>query len=215
MTIPSHPKIYHITHVDNLPLIGRGRALYSAAAMIARGGPASTIGMSRIKRRRLEELRVSCHPGTRVGEYVPFYFCPRSVMLYLLYRGNSPDLTYTGGQDPIVHLEADLHEVVEWADQAGQRWAFSLANAGAHYTPFHSSLEHLDQINWDAVASNDWRSAEIKEGKQAEFLVHESFPWTLVRRIGVRTIGTRQRVVEALESLEHRPRVEILQAWYY
>ena len=71
--------------------------------------------MSVIKARRLFELEVDCHPGTKVGEYVPFYFCPRSIMLYLFYRGNHPDLDYTGGQRPLVHLEADVHEVVEWA----------------------------------------------------------------------------------------------------
>jgi hypothetical protein len=60
--------------------------------------------MSAIKRRRVEELEVSCHPGTKVGDYVPFYFCPRSVMLYVIHRANHPDLSYRGGQEPIVHL---------------------------------------------------------------------------------------------------------------
>jgi hypothetical protein len=36
--------------------------------------------MNEIKRRRLEELEVHCYPGTRVGQYVPFYFCPGSVI---------------------------------------------------------------------------------------------------------------------------------------
>jgi ssDNA thymidine ADP-ribosyltransferase, DarT len=100
--------------------------------------------MSEIKRRRLEELEVHCHAGTKVGQYVPFYFCPRSVMLYLLYRGNSPGLTYQEGQRPILHLEADLHATVEWARGAGQRWAFSKGNAGAYYTNFFCDLAQLD-----------------------------------------------------------------------
>jgi ssDNA thymidine ADP-ribosyltransferase, DarT len=61
---------------------------------------------------------------------VPFYFCPRSIMLYLLHRGNHPELDYTGGQRPIVHLVADLHEIVRWAEAQGVRWAFSDRNAG-------------------------------------------------------------------------------------
>jgi hypothetical protein len=75
--------------------------------------------MSEIKRRRLEELEVDCHPGTKVGAYVPFYLCPRSMMLFLLHKGNHVDLTYTGGQRPIVHLQADLRRVVEWAESEG------------------------------------------------------------------------------------------------
>lgn len=80
--VPAQPKIYHITHVDNLPAIVRDRVLLSDAIIAARGGPNVTIGMSEIKRRRIEEITVSCHSDTKVGDYVPFYFCPRSVMLF-------------------------------------------------------------------------------------------------------------------------------------
>lgn len=103
--------------------------------MIARGGPSATIGMSNIKRRRLA-LPVRCHPGDRVGDYVPFYFCPRSVMLFVIYCANARELTYRGGQGPIVHLEADLRAVIAWAEEAGRRWAFTLSNAGANYAEF-------------------------------------------------------------------------------
>jgi hypothetical protein len=50
-------------------------------------------------------------------------------MLFLFYRGNHPDLNYTGGQRPLVHLEADVHEVVQWAEHKKVRWAFSDRNA--------------------------------------------------------------------------------------
>jgi len=55
-TPPARPKLYHITHVDNLRKIVADGELLSDAAMIARGGPAQAIGMSGIKRRRVEEL---------------------------------------------------------------------------------------------------------------------------------------------------------------
>ena len=120
--------------VHNLAGIVAEGILLSDAAMIERGGPPQAVGMSAIKRRRVEELEVSCHPGTKVGDYVPFYFCPRSVMLFVIYCANHPELTYRGGQEPIVHLETDLHAVVAWANANGARWAFSLSNAGARYT---------------------------------------------------------------------------------
>jgi hypothetical protein len=212
---PPHPKIYHITHVENLPSIVEEDALLSDARMVARGGPSATIGMGHIKRRRLEKLEVRCHPGTLVGEYVPFYFCPRSVMLYLLHRGDSPELTHKAGQRPIVHLEADLEEVLEWADQARCRWAFSLSNAGAFYTHFCNRTNDLDRINWRAVAATDWRAPEIKEGKQAEFLVYGSFPWSLVSRIGVISMEMRNKAVAAIAGAVHQPRVELQPTWYY
>lgn len=54
-------------------------------------------------------------------------------MLYLLHRSNHPELSYRGGQGPIIHLEADLKESVAWAEGNGLRWAFTLSNAGAYY----------------------------------------------------------------------------------
>jgi ssDNA thymidine ADP-ribosyltransferase DarT-like protein len=109
MAIPPRPRIYHITHVDNLADIAADGVIWSDSVTARRGGPAAAIGMSTIKQRRLCELLVKCHPETFVGEYVPFYFCPRSIMLYLIYMANHPELTYRGGQEPIVHLEADLN----------------------------------------------------------------------------------------------------------
>ena len=43
----------------------------------------------------------------------------------------------------------------------------------------------LHEVDWDAVHATDFRSTDVKEGKQAEFLVHESFPFDLVEQIGV------------------------------
>src|SRR5208282_3135915 len=163
--------------------------------------------------RRLS-LPVKCHPGDRVGEYVPFYFCPRSVMLYIIYQANHPEVAYRGGQEPIVHLEADLNAALAWALQESRRWAFTLSNAGAVYTQFRSNAGQLNEIDWEAVAARDWRAPEVREGKQAEFLMHEQFPWHLVERIGVSAASVHSRVRAVLGGAA-RPVAEIKQDWYY
>ena len=211
---PPRPKIYHITHVDNLPAIIAAGGLISDAAMIARGGPAAPIGMSTIKQRRLA-LPVKCHPGDHVGDYVPFYLCPRSIMLFVIHCKNNPSLAYQGGQAPIVHLEADLHEVVAWATAAGKRWAFSLSNAGAYYTEFRASVGDLHQLDWAAVASTDFRSAAVKEAKQAEVLIRDFFPWTLVSSVGVSSTAVRTQAATTIGRAQHQPRVAVEKAWYY
>jgi len=211
---PPRPKIYHITHVDNLAAIIADGGLISDAAMIARGGPAAPIGMSKIKQRRLS-LPVHCHPSDHVGDYVPFYFCPRSIMLFVIHCGNHPELIYRGGQGPIVHLEADLYGVVAWATAAGRRWAFSLSNAGAYYTQFLASLHDLHQLDWTAIDATDFRSPPVKEAKQAEFLVHGFFPWTLVSTVGVHSPAVRTRALAAIAAGSHQPRVVVQRDWYY
>lgn len=217
MPVPANPKIYHIVHVDNLASIIADGGLWSDAVMVQRPG-GTVIGMGNIKARRLNELNLSCHPGLRVGSCVPFYFCSRSVMLYLIHRRNE-DLTYKGGQEPIVHLEADLNATIAWAEQSDQRWAFTLSNAGARYFEDRSNTANLGEINWTAVQARQWSgngvSGSVKEGKQAEFLIEQSFPWHLVERIGVNSKGTARQVATAMQGAGHRPRVEIKTDWYY
>jgi len=211
---PAQPKIYHIVHVDRLASIMADGHLWSDAVTVQRAGAGTTIGMGAIKERR-QRLPVTTHGSTFVGEYVPFYFCPRSIMLYVIHCANHPELTYRGGQEPVVHLEADLHRVVAWAGGCSRKWAFTLSNAGAFYTQFRSAVEQLDEVNWPAVAATDFRPADIKEGKQAEFLVHESFPWELVERIGVISQAVAAQVVNVTRAATHRPAVEIRRDWYY
>ena len=75
-------------------------------------------------------------------------------MLYVIHCANHPDLTYRGGQGPIVHLEADLNATVRWANESGRRWAFTLSNAGARYFEDRCDLGELDEINWDGGPRN-------------------------------------------------------------
>ena len=169
--------------------------------------------MNHIKTRRLEKCKLSSLPGLFVGECVPFYFCPRSVMLYLFYKGDNLDLEYRGGQNPIVHLEASLYETIAWAEQNGKRWAFTTSNAGSLFFEDYADLEQLDKIDWAVVVANNWQGRQDK--KQAEFLVEYKLPWNLITRIGVKSNETRQLVLEAMEGSTHRPPVETRPAWYY
>ena len=213
MPAPPEPKIYHIVHVDRLPSIIAAGGLLCDAAIARRDPVGTTIGMNDIKRRRLRELRLYSHPDLLVGACVPFYFCPRSVMLYVITKANHPQLSYRGGQGPIIHLEADLRPTVTWADEHARRWAFTLSNAGARYFEDRSDLKQLDEIDWDAVAARNWQ--HCKEGKQAEFLVEQRFSWKLVSRIGVQSRAVYQQAATALEAAVHRPPVEIRREWYY
>jgi hypothetical protein len=171
--------------------------------------------MSQIKRRRLHEIEIGCHPGTTVGQYVPFYFCPRSIMLYILHRENHPDLDYRGGQEPILHLQADLRGAVEWANENGRPWAFSDGNAGARYTRFYNDLSRLEVIDWGAVAATDWQHPLVKEAKQAEFLMLDCFPWELVETIGVLDQQTLRDVSRIIQGAQHKPLVSVQRSWYY
>ena len=218
MSEPENPKIFHIVHFDRLPSIIAAGGLLCDAKIVELGDTGTTIGMSNIKERRLG-LKLTSHSTLNVGDCVPFYFCPRSVMLYVIYMANHPELCYRGGQGPIVHLEADLRKTVAWAGQHDLRWAFTLSNAGAYYFEDRCDLGRLNEINWSAVQATKWSGDGVpvshKEGKQAEFLIEGQFPWELISRIGVCTQNARDQTLEALEAAEHKPPVEIRRNWYY
>ena len=216
--VPSQPKIYHIVHVDRLPSIVADGHLWCDALVTAQDSPGTAIGMSQIKKRRLG-LPFGSHSGLHVGDCVPFYLCPRSVMLYILHCANHEELVYRGGQEPILHLEADLAAAVDWADQNGKRWAFTLSNAGAYYFEDRCDLSRLNEIDWDSVRARKWSGLgvplKIKEGKQAEFLLEERFPWELVERIGVLRSATMDKATQGMTDGQHRPQIEIRPDWYY
>ena len=84
---PEKVLIYHITDVANLQGILTDNGLWSDAVMVKRNP--EIIGYDHIKKRRLKEIHVPCCQRRYVGEFVPFYFCPRSPMLFTINIGKT------------------------------------------------------------------------------------------------------------------------------
>ena len=134
-------------------------------------------------------------------------------MLYVIHCANHDELSYRGGQGPILHLEVDLQEAVGWAEANERRWAFTLSNAGTYYFEDRTDLTQLDELDWPAINARYWQDS--KEAKQAEFLVERSFPWELIRRIGVSSPRFYTDVRAALTAGNHHPDLAIMPDWYY
>lgn len=207
MTAPDDPAIYHLTHLDNLAGIIRQGHLWSDAECSRRRLAVTAIGYEHIKERRLHRP-VPVAAGGFLGDYVPFHFCPRSVMLYVLHRGHS---TYQGGQRPIVHLVSSVRTAVA----SGGPWAFTDRHAELRYAQYFDQLDALDQVDWSAMPARYWSESEVKERRQAELLVHKRYPWTAVSAIGVCDRRIRDRVARRLESADHRPAIRVEPGWYY
>lgn len=212
MFVPSRPQIYHIVHVDRLASIIADGYLWADSEVRKRGIGGTAIGMEHIKERRLNELTLDSHADLYVGQCVPFYFCPRSIMLFVIHVGN-PALIHQEGQDSIIHLEADLYQSVAWANGKGRKWVFTTSNAGSYHFEDYSDLAELARIDWAAVHARYW--SECKDEKQAEFLIERAFPWHLISRIGIRSNRVYATVQKALHGASHRPRVEVRPGWYY
>ena len=206
--------IYHITHVTNLAeILQRGGLLCDR---LCNDGNVQTqqIGYAHIKQRRMARA-VPIAPQGTLGDYVPFYFAPRSPMLYTIERRNTPG--FQEGQQRIVHLVSSIETVQ--AAQPPVRWLFTDGHADMAYSSFFSSTDDLDKIDWPLMAARFWNDTSAdgdrKRRRQAEFLVHQFFPWELVERIGVINTDVAQETEQALEGATHRPEVRVERTWYY
>lgn len=199
-------KVSHITHIDNLGSILAQSCLWSDTKRIELGLVNQNIGYSHIKQRRL--LRpVNVAAGGTIGQYVPFNFCPRSVMLYVIHKGH-PD--FQDGQDRVLHLISDIDTI-------------RLTNAHCFFTDIHADLAYAEQIDdfgrideldiQRIINEKYWQ--DFKEEKQAEFLAFESVQWSTIRQIGVKTRAIADEVNVLLQTAQHKPEIVIRPQWYY
>lgn len=210
-----NPKIYHIIHIDRLDSILNDRFLFSDKIITKRQNPSLTvIGMEHIKKRRLNELKLHSHPELFVGDCVPFYFCPRSVMLYVIHKAQSSDLKYKGGQSSILHLVGNFEKVTAWAEANKLRWAFTSSNAGSLYFDDYSKAEDLSLLRWESIHSNFW-AGEHKEYKSAEFLLEQQLALELIEEIGVYSESQKEQVESLLQSFNSNIKVTVQRSWYY
>jgi ssDNA thymidine ADP-ribosyltransferase, DarT len=202
---PDQTLIYHITDVENLPGILAGGGLRSDAAMV-RSNPA-VIGYEHIKRRRMTEIRVDCCGNRFVGDFVPFYFCPRSPMLFTVNKGSTGRAP--GCQRTIVHLVSTLAIAFE----QGRPWAISDGNAGAFHTTFSSDEAALAGLDWVAIHATQWQGKAHQ--KSAEFLMADFFDWSGFHTVACHNADLAQQVQNILSNNAHCPRVSVEPSWYY
>lgn len=197
--------IYHITDISNLRDIVAGDGLRSDVAMAEL--TREVIGYDHIKKRRATEIRVGCCGNRFVGEFVPFYFCPRSPMLYSINRGNTG--RPPGCQRTILHLVSNVGIAIHGATD----WAISDGNAGAYHSLFCKDLKELSRLDWPAIRATQWQGRTHQ--KMAEFLVADFFPWSGIQKIGCQNEKIAMQVRDILDGREHQPRVAHEPSWYY
>lgn len=169
--------IYHITHIRNLPNIIKDGGLWCDHIVAARNLAHVSIAHQHIKDRRAAK-HVTCASGGTLADYVPFYFAPRSPMLYAIHRGNVEG--YQGGQAAVLHLVASAESVAK----NKLSFAFTDGHAEMDISRFFTDLKNLDQIDWAIMQATIWRDTlqdgDRKRRRQAEFLVHNFFHFFFV-----------------------------------
>ncbi len=210
--VPLPTPIFHITHVDNLTKILATRELRACAILRQQRTEYTDIAYQHIQDRRATKV-VPCGPGGTLHDYVPFYFAPRSPMLYVNWCGGVPG--YIGGQEPIVHLVSTAQTVKD----AGLAYVFTDGHAPMAVSNYYTDLVDLDKIDWSIMPAKYWNDSakypDRKRRRQAEFLVLRRVPFRAISLIGVCTPTIQDRVRKILENTGFNPMVEVKRHWYY
>ena len=208
---PVDRDILHFTHVNNLvAIMARGFLLADSVVGVELRCEVGDRGIKAARR----ELDVTRGPGGHPCDYVPFYFAPRSPMLYKIAVGGVPH--YQDGQDPLVYLRSTIRDVLD----CGRPWVFSNGNCGAHLTEYFDDLSRLDtEVDWPLQAATMWNSTAddpTRATRRAtEFLVHRWMPWTHVRDLTVRTRAMANLVGGMLTQAGQSRPITVRPEWYY
>ena len=211
MTRPIPTTVLHFTHVGHLPTVAR-EGLVSDA--VARQGLLLTeVGNHDIKARRRSRA-VSVAPGGVVADYAPFYFAPRSPMMYVIHRGSVP--TYPGRCDDLVYLVTTVERLAQLAGPM----VFTDRNAVLEIAEFSSEVSRLDSlIDWDLMRATMWNNDDAHpdrmERRMAECLVHERVPWAAFTEVVAKTTECAQQARAAMATVDASVPVNVRPHWYF
>jgi hypothetical protein len=206
-------QLYHITHLRNLHSILELGGLAAHSRLNQQGISPLDISYEQIQDRRATK-RVPGSAGGVLHDYVPFYFAPRSPMLYAIQRGNLPSCPE--GQTAIVHLVTTA-ETIQTANLA---FTFTDGHAIMDYSDFYEDFASLNTaIDWKVMRSKYWNDTDDdpnrKCRRQAEFLVHGFVPWQTIIQIGVISQEMRKQTCQVLQIFGQSPSVSVYPSWYY
>ena len=213
MTAPPVPTpIYHFTHLDHLPSIVNNGILADTHVQVS-GHLTVEVGNQGIKGARRGRA-VTVAPYGVVADYVPFYFAPRSPMMFAIHRGNVP--TYQGGCEDLVYLVSTVQRLSE----EGLTIVLTDRNASLAVTRFSADVAQLPElVDWPLMSAHFWGNTREdparKERRMAECLVHGAVPWRAIVGIGAYDQARADRVVSMLGEVGAAAQVDVRRHWYF
>lgn len=150
--------------------------------------------------------------GGTLADYAPFYFAPRSPMLYAIAGGWVAG--YSGGQVEVAHMVFSANELAR-----GDEFVITDGHAATSLSEQFDDFARLDEVDWDIMRDRYWRDTDDdgdrKRRRQAEFLVFGSVPFHAVKQIGVMTEAVASEVRDELQGASDQPRIVVRPDWYY
>ncbi|MDP3972069.1 MAG: DUF4433 domain-containing protein [Candidatus Nanopelagicales bacterium] len=202
----------HFTHIDHLESVVDQGLVADAVARVDRR-LAVEVGNLEIKERRRKRV-VPVGPGGFVGDYVPFYFAPRSPMMYVIHKGGVP--TFSGGCARLVYLVTS----VEKLESSGLSLVFADRNAVLGFARFTERVGDLDAlVDWPLMRAMMWNNTSAdpdrRERRMAECLAHRVVPWPAIECVVAASDSVAREVRGILATACATTPVNVLARWYF
>lgn len=156
--------LYHMTHINNIPSIVKNNGLYAYSLIHQKSVSYQDVANVDVQDKRSQKT-VPISPGGNLHDYVPFYFAPRSPMLYSIVNDGV-------SQEDIVYFMTNTTTI----QRDEYEYVFTDSHAIMRLTSYYSSLQDLDRIDWDIMQSRYWHDRvdypNRKMKRQAEFLIY-------------------------------------------
>lgn len=181
--------IFRVTHVDNIAWdLEHGIRCRNSPSVNPRFRNIGNLDLIEKRKHRI----VPIPPGGSLSDYVPFYFTPRSPMLYNIKTG------YNGiPQVPMADIVMYVGLLRQLASN-GVRFVFTDRHAKLEMAEFSSDLADLDRIDWPILQNSDFKHDPTDPGKkdryQAEALIYRHLPCSSLAWIVCHTEAARSHV---------------------
>lgn len=210
--MPSDEKtwIYRITHYRNLPwILDHGLHCRNSSKQDPNF---INIGNAELIDKRANRP-VPIAPGGHLNDYVPFYFCKHSVMLYNIHTGRVEGVDVR--QQQVIYLVSNLERL----EKHDLPFLFTNRHAYVASAKYYADRAKLEKLDWPLIHGRDFKrdpdDLDKLERRAAECLVHRRLP--LKALVGIACCDQR-RLDYAAKEVEKRGlalSAKIRRDWYF
>jgi hypothetical protein len=172
---------YRITHIQNLRhILDKG--------IVAKNHPAASTDYLQIGNPEIIDVRsvmpVKLEGYGNIGDYVAFYFTPKSMMLYNIITGFRAPLVPKRNREEILVIRCIIERLA-----TGSSWFFTDGQGNDAVTNHFNDLKDLDKLDWLAIQQGNFSKGDGDYDRarryQAEFLVYGDVPVTSIESLNV------------------------------
>lgn len=200
---------FRITHVNNVRWIAQN-GLHCPNSL-SKDANFLPIGNADLINKR-SSRQVPIPPSGTLSDYVPFYFTPKSMMMFNIKTGYN---VQKRSNEEIAIVVTSVPQLV--SDKVP--FIFTDRHAYTQFTQFTSDTSKLSELPWDLWRSVDFKRNNDDLGKtdryQAELLVHARLPVTSILGVAGCDTSCRDQISAILSGTPLEGKAYAMPSWYF